>query len=94
VLNFLEPNDEAGWFRPMCSQPCKVRITPISKAYYLTVLGFHPGKLDHFQHVKSSGVEKEGMMPEQLAKVGDGRMILGQHLCSKLRQSLVYLGFV
>jgi hypothetical protein len=91
--SLLKTNDEAGRFRLMCGQLCKVRITPISKAYYLTVLSFHPGNFEHLQHVKSPGVEKESMMPKQFAEMRDGRMILGKHLCWKLRQDLVYLGF-
>ena len=94
VVNLFQANDDARRFGLVCSQLRKVRIAPISKAYYLSVLSFHSRNFEQLQHVESPGVEKEGMMPKQFAEFRDCRMILGKHLRSKLRQGLGYLGFI
>jgi len=77
----------------MRSQHYKVSIAPFSKPYYLTVLSFHPWNFEQLQYVESPGVEKESMMPKQFAELRDCGMILGKHLCSKLRQGPGYLDF-
>jgi len=74
-------------------QLCKVSIAPFSKPYYLAILSFHPWNFEQLQYVESSGVEKESMMPKQFAELRDCGMILGKHLCSKLRQGPGYLDF-
>jgi hypothetical protein len=94
VVNLFQANDDARRFGLVCSQLRKVRIAPISKTYYLSVLCFHPRNLEQLQHVEPSVVEKEGMMPKQFAELRDCGMILGKHLRSKLRQGLEYLGFI
>ena len=78
----------------MCSQTCKVRIGPISKPYHLSILSIGPWNLDQLQHIKSSVVKKECMVPKQFAEMRDCRIIIGKHLCWKLRQGSAYLGFV
>jgi len=76
VVNLFQSNDNARRFGLVRPQLCKVRIAPISKAYYFSVLSFHTRNFEQLQHVESSGVEKESMMPKQLAKLRDRGMIL------------------
>ena len=76
VVNLFQANDDARRFGLVCSQLRKVRIAPISKAYYLSVLSFHPWNFEQLPYVESPGVEKESMMPKQLAKLRDCGMVL------------------
>ena len=78
----------------MCSQTVKVGIGPIRKPYHLSILSFGPWNLDQLQHVKSSVVKKECMVPKQFAELRDCRIIIGKHPRWKLRQGSAYLGFV
>ena len=94
VVNLFQANDDARRFGLVRRQLCKVRIAPFGKPYYLPVLRFHPRYFEQLQYAESPGVQKEGMMSNQLAEFRDCGMILGKHLCSKLRQGLGYLDFV
>jgi hypothetical protein len=78
----------------MCGQLRKVRITPVGKAYHLSILSFHSRNLKQLQNVESPCVEEEGVMPKQFAELDHCRMILGKYLRSKLSQCLGYLDFV
>jgi hypothetical protein len=94
VVDLFQANDDARRFGLVRRQLCKVRIGPFSKPYYLSVLGFHPWYFEQLQYAESPGVEKESMMPKQFAELLDCGMILGKHLCSKLRQGPGYLDII
>jgi hypothetical protein len=94
VVDLFQANDDARRFGLVRRQSCEVRIAPFSKPYYFSVLSFHPWNLKQLQYVESPGIEKERMMPKQFAELRDCGMILGKHLCSKLRQGSGYLDFV
>ena len=66
MVNLFQSNDDARRFGLVRPQLRKVRIAPISKANYFSVLSFHTRNFEQLQHVESSGVEKESMMPKQL----------------------------
>jgi len=94
VLNLFQANDDSRRFRLMRGQLRKLRVAPISKAHYLSLLSFHSRNFEQLQHAKSSVVEKEGMMPKHVAELRDCRVILSKHLRPKLSQRLAYLPFV
>jgi hypothetical protein len=94
VLNLFQLNDDSRRLGLMRGQFPKVRIAPVSNADHLSALSFPSRNLEQLQHVKSPGIEKEGMMPKQFTEVHGCRMILGKHLRLKLRQRLAYLSFV
>jgi len=94
MSDLRQVNDDTRRFGLVCGQFRKVCIAPIGKAYHLSVLSFHSGKLNQFQNVQSPAIEKEGMLPKHLAELRDRRMVLGKHLCSELSQSLAYLGLI
>jgi len=85
VSDFFQANDDAGRFGLMRGQFSTVRIAPIRETYDLSFLSFHPRDLEQLQYIQPPGVEKEGMLPEQLAKLRNCWMILSKHLRLKLR---------